>query len=166
MLRLPHHPTSSLKCLTSLQLQQHPIHHMRTSRHPSRSSIKFRCKELLSKEELGNEKPTCLLRRMKKLVSDKYNAFDTDLFKQLFYQRLPTSIHQGLFTVKSKKLSVEDLAAQADDYMATLPPPVSSVTAHPLPKTTSAPAVTAVTPQASDLQQLTALVSKLMADVS
>ena len=128
--------------------------------------LKLRCKELLSKEELSDEKPTDLLRRMKKLLGDKYNAFDTDLFKQLFYQRLPTSIHQGLFTVKSKKLSVEDLAALADDYMATLTPPISSVTAYASPAPTSEPAVTAVTPQASDLQQLTALVSKLMADVS
>ena len=73
----------------------------------------------MSKEELGNEKPTDLLRHMKKLVGDKYHAFDADLFKQLFYQRLPTSIQQGLFTVKSK-LSVEGLAALTDHYMATL----------------------------------------------
>ena len=39
--------------------------------------------ELLSKEELGDEKPSDLLRRMKKLLDDKYSAFDTDLFRHL-----------------------------------------------------------------------------------
>ncbi|KAK8385182.1 hypothetical protein O3P69_012171 [Scylla paramamosain] len=43
--------------------------------------------ELLSKEELGGEKPTDLLRRMKKLLGDKYTSFDKELFLQLFYQR-------------------------------------------------------------------------------
>ena len=61
---------------------------------------------------------------------------------------------------------VEDLAALADDYMATPAPSVSFVLAYASPTPTSAPAVTAITPQASGLQQLTALVSRLMVDVS
>ena len=64
---------------------------------------------------------------MKKLLGDKCDAFDADVFKQLFYQCLPTSIQEGLFTVKSK-LPVEDLAALAHDYMATLTPPCFTYT--------------------------------------
>ncbi|KAK8388275.1 hypothetical protein O3P69_020279 [Scylla paramamosain] len=79
----------------------------------------FGC-ELLSQEELGGEKPTDLLRRMKKLLGDKYTSFDKELFLQLFYQRLPPDTQRCLFTVKNK-LSVDKLATLADEFMATLP---------------------------------------------
>ncbi|KAK8388736.1 hypothetical protein O3P69_020618 [Scylla paramamosain] len=74
----------------------------------------------LSKEELGGEKPTDLLRRMKKLLGDKYTSFDKELFLHLFYQRLPPDTQHCLFTVKNK-LSVDELATLADEFMATLP---------------------------------------------
>ncbi|KAK8386737.1 hypothetical protein O3P69_017894 [Scylla paramamosain] len=76
--------------------------------------------QLLSKEELGGEKPTDLLRCMKKLLGDKYTSFDKELFLQLFYQRLPPDTQRCLFTVKNK-LSVDELATLADEFMATLP---------------------------------------------
>ena len=44
------------------------------------STVTALLQELLSKEELGDEN---LLRRMKKLLGDKYSAFDTDLFRHL-----------------------------------------------------------------------------------
>ncbi|KAK8404665.1 hypothetical protein O3P69_007721 [Scylla paramamosain] len=83
-------------------------------------SVSRRLQELLSKEELGGEKPTDLLRRMKKLLGDKYTSFDKELFLQLFYQRLPPDTQRCLFTVKNK-LSVDELATLADEFMATLP---------------------------------------------
>ena len=85
-----------------------------------------RLQELLSKEELGNERPTDLLRRMKKLLADKYDSFDKDLFKQLFYQRLPPTTQRSLFTVKTT-LSVDALATLADEFVAALPPDQSAV---------------------------------------
>ena len=48
------------------------------------SSVSERLRELLSKEELGGEKPSDLLRRMKQLLGEKYNSFDRELFMQLF----------------------------------------------------------------------------------
>ena len=84
------------------------------------STVSSRLQELLSKEELGGEKPTDLLRRMKKLLGDKYNSFDKELFLQLFYQRLPPDTQRCLFTVKNK-LSADELATLADEFMATLP---------------------------------------------
>ena len=82
----------------SSHLQPHLVHRMQNSKTTIqtrlRSFIELRFKELLSKKELGDEKPTDLLRCMKKLLGDKYNAFDADIFKKLFYQRLPTSIQQ------------------------------------------------------------------------
>ena len=96
------------------------------------STVTARLQELLCKEELGDEKPSDLLRRMKLLLGDKHDKFDQDLFHHLFYQRLPVATQRSLFSVKSK-LSVEELAQLADDFMATLPPDpsVASVTAKP-----------------------------------
>ena len=48
-----------------------------------------RLQELLSREELGAEKPTQLLLRMKRLIGETYEHFDKQLFLELFYQRLP-----------------------------------------------------------------------------
>lgn len=92
------------------------------------SSAATRLKELLSKEELGNEKPSGLLRRMKKLLADKYATFDQEVFKQLYYQRLPSSIQGHLFTVKDK-LGIDELSQLADEFMATVqqPPTVNTV---------------------------------------
>ncbi|XP_076035380.1 uncharacterized protein LOC143021656 [Oratosquilla oratoria] len=56
------------------------------------SSEATRLQELLYKEELGNENPSDLLRRMKRLLGDKYTAFDKSIFLHLFYQRLPSTI--------------------------------------------------------------------------
>lgn len=101
------------------------------------SSVSTRLQELLSKEELGNEKPSDLLRRMKRLLGDKYESFDQAMFSLLFYQRLPHTIQRHLFAVKNK-LPLDDLAQLADDFMATTPAEpsaaVSSVTRNDVNK--------------------------------
>ena len=111
------------------------------------STVTTRLQELLSKEELGNEKPTDLLRRMKRLLSDKYATFDQSVFRQLFYQRLPSVIQANLFTVKDK-LSLEELAKLADDFMDSVP-------------STKVAAIAPPTESTSEVQQLTAVVSQL-----
>ena len=115
------------------------------------SSIATRLRELLSKEELGDEKPSQLLSRMKQLLGDKYHAFDAELFKQLFYQRLPPAIQRSLFSVKDT-LDPDAIAKLADDFLATLPP-----TSH----------VSSVTTTHSDTQltHLTQLISQLTTEV-
>lgn len=98
------------------------------------SSVTARLQELLSKEELGNEKPSDLLRRMKRLLGDKFNSFDKTLFTHLFYQRLPPALQRNLFSVKDK-LPLNDLAQLADDYMDSIPkdslPSIANVTSTP-----------------------------------
>ena len=90
------------------------------------SSTAARLQELLSKEELGNEKPSNLLLRMKKLLGDRYSTFDKDIFKQLYYQRLPAAIQTNLFSVKDK-LNLDELAHLADEFMSTMPTATASV---------------------------------------
>ena len=119
------------------------------------SSVTTRLQELLSKEELGNEKPSDLLRRMQRLLHDKYESFDHALFRQLFYQRLPADIQRNLFTVKDK-ISLEDLATLADDYMSTVTQSKMTVS-H---VTTGAAAST------TEMQQLTQLVTHLTMQVN
>ncbi|KAK8384638.1 hypothetical protein O3P69_014301 [Scylla paramamosain] len=65
---------------------------------------------------------------MNQLLGDKFQSFDSDLFMQLFYQRLPPAIQLGLFSVKDK-LSPEEFASLADDFMATISPIPTSVAA-------------------------------------
>ena len=119
------------------------------------SSISTRLQELLSKEELGNEKPSDLLRRMQRLLQDKYDSFDPVLFRQLYYQRLPTVIQNSFFAVKDK-VSLEELAQLADDFMSTVPnqPTISHVAAP-----TTAPTV-------DDYKRLTDVVSQLTLQVN
>ena len=116
------------------------------------SSVATRLRELLSKEELGDEKPSQLLSRMKQLLGDKYQTFDADLFKQLFYQRLPSHIQRSLFSVRDT-LSLEALSKLADEFLASLPRvQVSHVNSAPPPD--------------DKLAQLTQLVSQLTTEVA
>ena len=114
-------------------------------------SVTERLQDLLSKEQLGNEKPSDLLRRMKRLLGDKSQTFDQTLLTHLFYQRLPAALQKDLFSVKNT-LQLTDLAQLADDYMASIP-------AEP---STSLSAVTA----SSDTQQLVHLVTQLTLKVN
>lgn len=82
-------------------------------------SITTRLQEMLSKEELGNEWPSDLIRRMKRLFVDKYASFDQEMFSHLFYQRMPPDIQRNLFSVKGK-LPLDDFAKLADDFMASI----------------------------------------------
>ena len=79
-----------------------------------------RLQELLSREELGAEKPTQLLLRTKRLIGETYEHFDKQLFLKLFYQRIPTNIQQHLFTVR-KQLSIDKLAELTDEFQAATP---------------------------------------------
>ncbi|XP_076030418.1 uncharacterized protein LOC143018718 [Oratosquilla oratoria] len=114
------------------------------------SSESTRLQELLSKEELGSEKPSDLLRRMKRLLGDKCAAFDQSILLHLFYQRLPPTIQGNLFSAKNK-LSLEELATLADDFMASVP--------------VARPTIAKLTKQ-SKTQALAELVSKLALQVS
>ena len=114
-----------------------------------------RLRQLLTTEELGDRKPSQLLRRMQQLLGE--NKLDEDLFKQLFVQRLPTNA-QLVVAPSLDKLDIEGLANIADKILEVSPspaPPLATVAAvsQPPPPTTHQ--------HTNDTDELRRLVSQL-----
>lgn len=83
-----------------------------------RNSISDRekLKQLIAKEELGDRKPTVMLRDMHRLLGSTVSTIDKELFKQLFLQKLPTTVQSVLATLKTTT-PVDELAATADQVI-------------------------------------------------
>ncbi|BHF70504.1 hypothetical protein SprV_0301355500 [Sparganum proliferum] len=81
-----------------------------------------RLRQLLTGEELGNRKPSQLLRRMQQLVGER--KFETSILRQLFLQRLPLDVQTVLAVSRG---SIEELAELADKVMALRVPETSAV---------------------------------------
>ena len=111
------------------------------------ASEQRRLQQLLTAEELGDRKPSQLLRRMQQLLGDSGPAPDSAFVRQLFLQRLPPSVRMVLAS-SSSNLSLQQLAEMADRILE-----VSHV-----------PTVAPVTdPNVSEMRQLTATLTRLVA---
>ncbi|XP_077523301.1 uncharacterized protein LOC144134216 [Amblyomma americanum] len=71
-----------------------------------------RLQQLIFFEQLGDRKPTQLLRRLQQLLGDKAASFDQAFLRKFFLQRLPSSVHVVL--VPAQGLSLQKLAELAD----------------------------------------------------
>ena len=76
-------------------------------------------RELLSNEELGDQEPSKLLRRMQQLLGDK--QLDGSLQRELFVSRLPTTVRLILASAPGTA-SLEDLAKMADKVVESTKP--------------------------------------------
>ncbi|KAG0413170.1 hypothetical protein HPB47_009683 [Ixodes persulcatus] len=90
------------------------------------ASDRSRLQELLTAEELGDRRPSQLLRRMTQLLGVRANTIGDALLRELFIQRLPTNVQMVLATARA--LDLTGLAALADAVIEVSTPPVTSLT--------------------------------------
>jgi len=92
------------------------------------ASEQRRLQLLLSVEELGDRKPSQLLRRMQQLLGER--QIEASILKQLFLQRLPTNV-QLILASAGATLSHEQLAEIADRIMEIPIPAIQPVLPTP-----------------------------------
>ena len=73
----------------------------------SELSDQKRLQELLSREDLGDRKPTQVIRRMRQLVGE--TLLDPKVLRTLFIQKLPLSVQQIMVTVP-EEMTLENMA--------------------------------------------------------
>ncbi|XP_071834144.1 uncharacterized protein [Apostichopus japonicus] len=117
------------------------------------ASEQKRLHQLLISEELGDRKPTQLLRKMRQLLGT--NTLHANILKQLFVQRLPSSA-QLILASMSDTTPIETVAELADKIMEVTPayPPIAAI------QTSQAQA------QKSEVQQLSEQVRELTAQIA
>ncbi len=89
-----------------------------------------RLRQLLTGEELGDRKPSQLLRRIQVLIGER--KFEASILRQLFLQRLPLDV-QTILAVSQG--SIEELAELADKVMALRVTETYSVSKNNIPAT-------------------------------
>ena len=101
------------------------------------SSEQRRLQQLLTSEELGDRKPSQLLRRMQQLLGDSGPAPDSAFVRQLFLQRLPPSVSMVLAS-SSDHLSLSQLADMADRILEVANPPTVAPVTSTVPTSATA----------------------------
>lgn len=89
------------------------------------ASEQRRLQQLLTSEELGDRKPTDLLRRMHQLLGDRPDRVEEPIFRELFLQRLPSNVRMILSA--SEIASTEALARMADRIMEVNTPAIATL---------------------------------------
>ena len=90
------------------------------------ASTQKRLHQLLIAEELGDRKPTQLLRRMRQLLGD--HKLEESILKQLFLQRLPANV-QLILAPTNEAVSIDQLAVIADRVLEVTPQPEMQIAA-------------------------------------
>ena len=121
------------------------------------ASEQRKLQQLIGGEELGDRKPTQLLRRMQQLLGDKLSTADSCSFlRELFLQRLPANVRMVL--ASSDITDIAKLAEMADKVMEVVAPTVGHLDVQP---TETPPPPSQPTP--SEFQQLRDEVGRLTA---
>ena len=100
------------------------------------ASEQRKLQQLFKAEELGDRKPSQLLRRIQQLLGERASAIDDTFLRELFLQKLPNSVHMILASTSSTS-SLDELAELADKIIDVASPSISGVQ-HPPPPQLSA----------------------------
>ena len=121
------------------------------------ASEQRKLQQLISGEELGDRKPTQLLRRMQQLLGDKLSTADSSSFlRELFLQRLPANVRMVLASTDSS-MDLNKLAELADKVMEVAAPTVANISSTP----PEPPPITAGLSASSEVKQLREEVARL-----
>jgi len=92
------------------------------------ASEQKRIQQLFNAEELGDRKPSQLLRRMQQLLGDKAQNTDDAFLRELFLQRLPSNVRRVLASTTDTG-NLDDMALLADKIMevATPAPSIAAI---------------------------------------
>ena len=120
------------------------------------ASEQQRVQMLLTEEELGDRKPSQLLRRMEQLVGEQ--KLDKGILKQLFLQRLPPNIRLILAST-SDAITLTALAELADRILEVHIPTLGAIspsgaTAAPVAAPATAPAIAAASVSSPGIDDL------------
>ena len=91
------------------------------------ASEQRKLQQLLTAEELGDRKPSQLLRRMQQLLGDAGPPSEGAFVRQLFLQQMPPSVRMVLASA-STTLTLPQLAEMADRILEVANPPTSQST--------------------------------------
>ena len=111
-----------------------------------------RLQQVLHSMELGDRKPSQLLRRMRQLLGDSDTAAEIPLLREIFLQCLPSNVRMVVASSVDEK-TLEEIAELADKTMDVSLPQVAAITPSLDPET--------VASRRAEVRRLTELFSTL-----